>query len=395
MAYKEGAMRWNGLAALALVGLTAPASAAPELVVDLSTGRVLHAREAQAAWHPASLTKLMTAYVALRAVAAGGIGWDSPVTLSPAALRMPPSRSGLAPGSRLALSDALRVLMVKSANDVAYAVAEAVSGDAPTFVARMNAESARLGMSATRWMNPHGLDAPAQVTTARDLAVLAGAIRREFPQADPLFSIPAVLLNGMRMPNHNKAVGRVAGIDGMKTGYICASGFNVVTTAIRDGRRVAVVLLGRDSPLERDARATLLANAALATSSPGIGSLADLAGSAGSPAPRRACGRRDGGEDADGIIPKAAMDQWVRSFAAMPVASGDPVRISTLPPGAGAAPANSFLAAVHAAGPSRSSARGPSAQGDGTVPPGAPLAYVAPTVEAISAARQSQPPRRF
>jgi len=373
-------MRWFPLAAATLVALPGAAAAAPELVVDLGTGRVLHAHQAQASWHPASLTKLMTAYVALRAVAAGELAWDSPVTLSSVAVRAPPSRTGLPAGTRLALSDALRVLMVKSANDVAVAVAEAVSGETAPFVARMNAEAARLGMGATRWTNPHGLHDPSQVTTARDVAVLAGAIRREFPQADPLFSIPAVLLNGVRMPNHNKAVGRVAGIDGMKTGYVCASGFNVVTTAVRDGRRVAVVLLGRDSPLERDARASLLADAALRTRSEGIGSLADLAGAATGSPPRRGCGRRESDEDAGGIVPRAAMDAWVRAFAALPSAASTPVAITLLPPAIASAPA--VPAAV-----SPALAR--------TVPARfepSPVEAVAPAAAAIA---RSAPPRRF
>jgi D-alanyl-D-alanine carboxypeptidase len=330
-------MRVPAVAAAIALGFAAvPAAAAPELVVDLGTGRVVHAREADRPWHPASLTKLMTTYVALRAISQGQATWDSPVPMTDLARSAPPSRSGLRTGARLTLADALRVLMVKSANDVAVAVAQAISGDVAAFVARMNAESARLGMRSSRWANPHGLHDPAQVSTAHDLVVLARAIRTEFPQADPLFSIPSISLDGIVMPNHNKAVGRVAGIDGMKTGYICASGFNVVTTGSRDGRRVAVVLLGRDSPVERDARASLLVTAALAAASPGIGDLSSFSGSRGAP-PARACGSK-GQFDEDPAVPPEAMERWTRSFRAA-ASSAPPVPVSSLPPATpGAAP---------------------------------------------------------
>lgn len=354
-------------AAIALGCAAVPAAAAPELVVDLASGRVVHAKEADRPWHPASLTKLMTTYVALRAISQGQATWDTPVTMTDHARSAPPSRSGLRTGARLTLADALRVLMVKSANDVAVAVAQAISGDVGSFVARMNAESARLGMGASRWANPHGLHDPAQVSTAHDLVVLARAIRREFPQADPLFSIPSISLDGAVMPNHNKAVGRVAGIDGMKTGYICASGFNVVTTGSRDGRRVAVVLLGRDSPVERDARASLLATAALATASPGIGDLSSFAGARGAP-PARACGSK-GGVDEDPAVPPEAMERWTRSFRAA-ASSAPPVPIASLPPSS-PGPATTKVAA-----PAKAAAPQPVVAS--RLGSGEPLAYAAP-----------------
>lgn len=371
------------LAALAAGGL--PAAAAPELVVDLGSGRVLLSNEARRAWHPASLTKLMTTYVALRAIAAGRVAADTPVTVSATAAKAPPSRSGLPVGSRITLGDALKVLMVKSANDLAVAIAEAVEGDQAAFVGAMNRESHRLGMTASRWRNPHGLDDPAQVTTAHDLALLAGALYRDFPGMAGLFAIGAVSLRGTVMGNHNGAIGRYAGSDGMKTGFICASGFNVVSTASRDGRRVAVVLLGRDNALGRDARASLLLEAALRTA-PGSGTsdLGALAGSDGLPAPRRTCGRR-GAQDEDDVVPAATLSAWEQAFARAPRNLGPPVAIAVLPP--------ATLAARAPVPPAAPPAPPPSASLPSVVSAYAPLA--GPPLPLAAEPPRARPGRRF
>lgn len=360
------------------------ASAAPEMVVDSSTGRVLYEREARRAWRPASLTKLMTTYVALAEVAAGRVNPDAPVTVSRRASTAPPSRSGLPVGSRVSLGDALKILMVKSANDIAVAVAEAVGGDEAAFVAMMNRESARLGMTSSRWRNPHGLDADGQVTTARDLAVLALALRRDFPAMEGLWSIGAISLRGAVMSNHNGAVGRYARSDGMKTGYTCASGFNVVSTASQDGRRVAAVLLGRSSASERDARASLLLEAALRAPVPATAAGLDAyAGSAAAPAPKLGCGGgADAGDDYAGAGSEA-VQEWVRAFARMPRALGEPVPVAVLPPAAAVVAAPREEPALS----SVVSAYAPARQGPAAMPSPTPLVKAAPPP-----ARETTPP---
>lgn len=320
-----------GLATLAFVATTGPVAAGPELVVDLTSGKVLIANGATDLWHPASLTKLMTTYVALKAIQEGRVRRESPVTVSALAAKAPPSRSGLRVGNRITLQDALRVLMVKSANDLAIAIAESVAGDVPSFVSRMNSESARLGMAASHWRNPHGLHDAGQVTTARDMAVLTAALRRDFASDADLFHIHAVTLAGRTMVNHNHSVGRYPYADGMKTGFICASGFNVVTTANKDGRELVAVVLGEDAPMRRDAKASLLLAAGFQIPTErSNSSLAYLSGPA-KPPPSRSCGRRGATEDnGDGGLSTASMESWVRSFAAIPRDLSDPIPIRLL-----------------------------------------------------------------
>ncbi|HHY50361.1 MAG TPA: D-alanyl-D-alanine carboxypeptidase, partial [Alphaproteobacteria bacterium] len=203
-------------------------------------------------WHPASLTKLMTAYVAFAAIAAGRISLDTPITISRNAWNQAPSKSGLAVGSAVTLKDALYIMLVKSANDIAVAVAEAVSGSVPAFVAEMNAMARAMGLTATHFVNPHGLHAEQQVTSARDLAVLALYIRRDYPQYLPMFATEAVKLNGHLLETNNSLLEHFAGTTGMKTGYICASGLNIVATVERAGRRMLAVVLGGSSARERN-----------------------------------------------------------------------------------------------------------------------------------------------
>jgi D-alanyl-D-alanine carboxypeptidase len=189
----------------------------------------------------------MTAYVAFRAVKAGRWTMEKPIVMTPNAAAEPPSKIGLKPGQALTLDDALKVLLVKSANDVAFAIAENIGGSKENFVAMMNAEARRLGMTSTNFINPNGLPGPGQYTTARDLAVLTLAIKRDFPQYSGYFSLEGVAIGKKKFGNYNKLIARFDGADGMKTGYICASGYNQVSTATRDGRAVISVVLGADS----------------------------------------------------------------------------------------------------------------------------------------------------
>jgi D-alanyl-D-alanine carboxypeptidase len=168
-----------------------PVRAEPSILFDARTGQVIESESPFARWYPASLTKLMTTYVAFTMVRSGEITLASPVRISATAAKEPPSKMGYAPGSILTLDNALKILMVKSANDVAMAIGESLAGSAPAFAARMNVEARRLGMIDTNWTNPHGLHDDKQYTTARDLAILAAALRNEFPEYASYFSLPA------------------------------------------------------------------------------------------------------------------------------------------------------------------------------------------------------------
>ena len=236
----------------------APARANPLLLVDMDTLEVLHAQEAGQPWHPASLTKMMTAYVAFEELAKGTVTLDTPVILSQKAINQAPSKSGLPLGSALTLQDALYVMIVKSANDVAVAIAETVGGSEAGFVAKMNDVAARMGLTATRFTNPNGLHDPAQVTSARDLAVLGLYIRQSFPQFMPMFGTEVVQLGKASLESQNELLTKFAGTTGMKTGYVCSSGLNMVATVERNGRKLLAVVLGGSSARDRNERAAEL-----------------------------------------------------------------------------------------------------------------------------------------
>jgi D-alanyl-D-alanine carboxypeptidase len=237
---------------LALVGAPlSVASANPTILFDLETGKVLEHQDAFRRWHPASLTKLMTAYVTFRAVAAGELALDSPIEITKHAAAEPPSKMGFKPGSVLTLDNALKMMLIKSANDIAMAVGENVGGSEEQFAARMNVEATRLGMTGSHFVNPNGLHSPDQYTTARDLALLVTAIRQEFPQYAHYFAIQGLKHGKKKLMSYNMLVGRYDGADGMKTGFVCPSGFNMVGSATRGGKTVAVVVLGQVSAITR------------------------------------------------------------------------------------------------------------------------------------------------
>ena len=246
-----------GLVAVTAFGV-APASANPEMLFDVNTGAVIQHQDAFRRWHPASLTKLMTAYTAFRAVQAGELGLDSPIKISKKAASFPPAKMGYKPGSVLTLDNALKIIMVKSANDVAAAIGENVGGSTEAFAARMNAEARRLGMTGSNWVNANGLHDPDQYTTARDLAILVRAIRLDYPQYASYFNIEGIVAGKAKLKNFNPLVGRFPGTDGMKTGFVCESGFNLVASATRDGRTLAAIVLGADSPKDRAEEAAKL-----------------------------------------------------------------------------------------------------------------------------------------
>ncbi|KQT53923.1 MULTISPECIES: D-alanyl-D-alanine carboxypeptidase family protein [unclassified Aureimonas] len=258
-----------GLAASALSAARAETS----IVVDVATGAVLSQKDATKRWYPASTTKLMTTYVALKAVSEGRAGLDTPVVMTRYAATQAPSKMGFEPGSVMRLDNALRMLMVKSANDVAVAIGTALGdGSVETFVEKMNAEAAALGMKDSHFVNPHGLPGAGQYSSAHDLALVAAALRRDFPAFSDYFSTEAIKVGDAVINNHNGLLGRFEGADGMKTGYICASGFNLVGSATRDGRTLVAVVLGADGTAVRDRHAAeLLEEGFKAT--PGSGSM--------------------------------------------------------------------------------------------------------------------------
>ena len=263
------------------LALGASARATPYLVVDADSDQVLMQNEAAAPWYPASLTKLMTVYVALDAVRNGKLTFDTPLIMSARAARMPPSKMGFRPGTEVTLDNALKMLMVKSPNDVAVMVAEGVSGSIEAFADDMNAAAQRLGLHESHFVNPNGLHNPAHVSSARDMAIVARALLREFPDHADLFSIGALQLGNRYIPNHNGLLGRYPGADGMKTGFTCPAGFNVVASANHSGRRLIVVVLGAPTAKSRNQEAADLFDRGFAMGGGG-GSLESLPSGSGS-----------------------------------------------------------------------------------------------------------------
>ncbi|MEZ5815757.1 MAG: D-alanyl-D-alanine carboxypeptidase family protein [Hyphomicrobiaceae bacterium] len=244
-----------------LVALGHVAAANPLLLFEPATGRVLYAEEPDRAWHPASVTKLMTAYLTFEAVKVGRLAWDDDVPLSEHARSQPATRIGLRGGIKLNVEQAVRGLILRSANDFAVALAERVGGTEAAFVELMNATAKRLGMSRTVYRNPHGLPDAEQVTTARDLAVLTTALLRDFPDRAEVFSTPTVHIHKGTFHSQNDLLRTLPGADGMKTGFTCASGYNVVASATRDGRRLVAIVLGAVNRQKRSERATELIEA--------------------------------------------------------------------------------------------------------------------------------------
>lgn len=223
----------------------------PYIVVDAASGRVLSSRNPFQDWYPASVTKLMNAYVVFKALKAGEVSKDTHVIVSKTALAEPPSKMGFKVGTVIDLDNALKMMLVHSSNDIAMAVAETVGGNETAFVARMNAEAARLGMISTHFINPNGLPGEGQFTTARDLAVLARALWTDFPEWRPIFQIPAIQSGNRVLKSANNLLERYPGTVGMKTGFICSSGFNIVAAAERNGKLLIAVVLGMHNASER------------------------------------------------------------------------------------------------------------------------------------------------
>ena len=230
------------------------------ILVDVASGTVLNSRDSNHRWQPASLTKLMTAYLTFKALKDGTLTPTSPVRISAKAAAQAPAKMGYRPGTIVNVDNALKMLLVESANDIAMALAETVGGSEAGFVAMMNAEAQRLGMVSTHYDNPNGLPDNGQIVTARDLAVLARALWLNFPQYRELYRIPAIRAGKHILRSENVLLERYHGANGMKTGFVCAAGYNIVGMANRGGRQLMVVVLGARSPKIRAETAAVLLN---------------------------------------------------------------------------------------------------------------------------------------
>ena len=300
---------------VALLALTAiafaPRSASAEatIVIEADSGKVLEAENATYPWYPASITKLMTLYTILKAVKDGRITPDTLFTVSPIASSQAPTKMGFRPGTQVTVDNALKMMMVRSANDMAVLLAEGLDGSIEKFCDEMNANAAKLGMTQTSYVNPNGLPADGQITSARDMAILARAIVKELPEYEYFVHIPAIRFGRRVTRNYNSLIGRYPGADGMKTGFICASGFNLVASATRNGRRLIAVVLGAPSSAVRAAKAAQLLETAfngnsLAWLTPALGAVDQLQPIAAAPPNLRddTCGpkrKRPGVEESD------------------------------------------------------------------------------------------------
>ncbi|MFN3688030.1 D-alanyl-D-alanine carboxypeptidase [Salinarimonas sp.] len=243
------------LAAFVLASPTPAAAYDPPfaaIVVDVNAGRVLHEVNADHLRYPASITKVMTLYLVFERLEAGSLSLDTPLRVSARAAAEPPSKIGVKPGTTITVEQAIKALVTRSANDVATVVAENLGGSVEGFSALMTRRARAIGMERTEFRNAHGLPNAAQVSTARDLAVLAVAIQDRFPQYYTYFQTRSFDFEGTRHGNHNRLLGRVRGVDGIKTGFIRASGFNLMTNAKVDDRHIVTIVLGGRSGAHRD-----------------------------------------------------------------------------------------------------------------------------------------------
>ena len=306
---------WAGILCTASGVVVDKAAAEALLVIEVDSGRVLFAQNAGNPWYPASVTKLMTTYVTLHAVKEGRLTLDEPLTVSANAVAQAPVKMGFRAGTQVTVDNALKMLMVKSANDIAVVLAEGVAGSIENFADQMNWHARRLGMVQSSFVNPNGLPADDQITSARDLAILARALIREFPEYDYYWHLPGIRMGKMVQRNYNTLLGRYPGADGMKTGFICASGFNLVASATRDGKRLVAVVLGAPSSAVRALKAAQLLERGFGSSAGGLSWLMPSLGTVETLQPVNApppnlrdemCGdhrKRPATEDEDEILP--------------------------------------------------------------------------------------------
>src|SRR5262245_8709161 len=311
-----------------LVGIALAGSGvarAASLVVDVETGQIISADSPNHLWYPASLTTMMTVYVALSEIAAGRLSFDDKIKVSAHAAGISPVRFGLKAGQVITVRQAINAAIVASANDAAVALAEKISGSEDAFALRMTAMARSLGLGRTVFRNATGLPDDGQVTTARDLAVLASALLRDYPEHYPLFNQRSVTIAKRSRGTVNSILGSYAGADGFKTGFTCGSGYNLVASAQRDGLRLIGVVLGSTNRAQRVIEMTGLLNRAFAVQEPAGPKLAELAtlvsasdtGSAPTILTGGACtAAQMAGEDSGTITSAARLSGWGIVFGA-------------------------------------------------------------------------------
>jgi D-alanyl-D-alanine carboxypeptidase len=331
------AIAW--LLAAPLVTAATPARAEALLLVDADSGKVLRAENATYPWYPASLSKLMTLYVTLSAIRDHRITFDTLFTVSRNAWLQSPTKMGFPIGTQVTVDNALKMLMVKSANDMAVLLAEGIDGSIDKFAEEMTLTAQSLGMTESNFVNPNGLPADGQISSARDLAILARALIRQFPQYSFYWHIPAIKYGRRVVRNYNPLLGRYPGTDGMKTGFICAAGFNLVATATRGNKHLIAVVLGAPSGAARAVKAAEMLESGfrqnpLAWLTPSLGTVDELKPINTDPPKLKdeMCGRhrkRAPAEDED--LDEEAQNAQNGGVAAGNVGAGDsPAQFSTL-----------------------------------------------------------------
>lgn len=250
-------LRTIGLLLVGAMVTPSPVHAIPlgrvsELVIDAHSGRTLYAAGADRVRPPASLGKMMTLLLVFEAISAGRLRLEDRLVMTHRGARQPPSRLGLTAGRSMSVREAIKAVAVVSANDVAVALAERLAGSEPAFVRAMNRRAGQLGMTKTRFANATGLSPSGGTTTARDMALLTRQLIRRFPERYRVFSSRTIRWDDRVRPSHNRLLGKVAGVDGVKTGYTVPAGFNLAASSLRSGHRVIVIVLGARTASARD-----------------------------------------------------------------------------------------------------------------------------------------------
>ncbi len=315
------------VAVVASVSLTATANANAKyagIVIDVKTGKILYSDNADSMRYPASLTKIMTLYVLFGELEAGRVSLDSKMKVSNRAAGQAPSKLGLKAGSTILVKDAIRALITKSANDVAVVIAEHVGGTEIKFASMMTDTARSIGMKKTTFKNASGLPNGGQRTTARDMSTLGIAIQDRFPTYYKYFSTRTFSYAGKNYRNYNRLLGTVEGVDGIKTGYIRASGFNLVTSVKRDGRQIVAVVMGGRTGKSRDAHMKVLIGRHLKSASTGARVTAQLAAQP-APVPRA---RKVAAEAAlsveEDFVPQVAVEDIITASISASAASEEP-----------------------------------------------------------------------
>lgn len=350
------------------------------IVVDANTGRVLDAENADALRHPASVTKVMTLYLLFEQLESGRMKLNTPLRVSAYAAAQQPSKLGVKAGSTISVEDAIQALITRSANDVAVVVAENISGSSSSFANLMTRRARQLGMSRSVFKNPNGLPNPEQVTTARDLATLGRAIQERFPKYYAYFEIRSFQYRGVAIRNHNRLLGRVDGVDGIKTGYTNASGFNLLTSVKKNGRYVIAVVMGGASAASRDDRMVALIGENLGKAQSGRQMVARMS----SPPP--------GASADDASAPVAMAEEAPAAPKTIPVPTTSP-RVAM----ASAVPDMEPTASVPtpAPSPARPARAATNAPAANTPPVGSAAPIVPVAVKTVAVARPSQPVATF